>query len=233
MSIYFIHLLENGLSSLILMLFTAFGGHIDEKELLIMNQINKDNFVIVTTIDEHDTEIRYNSKLPSNKTKTIVEGIDGVSYIDYDGTTKVLKERVDGVIEVGTGAYGEFNGITTGYGADCVGCSGTVSCRTREGKAHNLVNDGIYYNDSQYGDVRIVAADHSLFGCGTIIEVDTGRQDPFLAIVLDTGIGMMRSWRNKGIAHLDIAFVTESDPGTYAVTVKNNNAKFSVERWGW
>ena len=233
MSIYFIELIGKWVGSLCLALFSIFGLEVTEDLYIVKNHENNKNQSIVTTIDEHETIIRYNSKLPSNKKNVIVEGVDGVSYVDADGTTKVLKTRVDEVIEVGTGKYGEYVGITTGYGADCPGCSGTVACKSREGKYQHLVKDGIYYTDQQYGSVRIVAADHTLFRCGTILEVDNGRQDPFLAIVLDTGIDMRRAWRNEGIVHLDIAFETESDPGTYAVTVKNNGVDISVQRWGW
>ena len=233
MSIYFINIIKDIFATLLLTTYSMFGGSIEEKQVSVVNEENRNYFTIVTTIDTHEDTIKYNSKLPSNKRNVIVEGVDGVSYVDIDGTTKVLKERVDGIIEQGTGHYGEYSGITTGYGADCIGCSGTVACRTREGKNHNLINDGIYYKDQQYGDVRIVAADNSLFSCGTIIEVNNGRQKPFLAIVLDTGIDMRRAWRNQGVVHLDVAFKHESDPGTYDVTVKNNGAKFSVQRWGW
>lgn len=233
MSTYFLNTIKDLFATLLLTIFSFFGGSIEEKQVSIINEGSSTNFTVVTTIDEHEVITRYNSKLPSNKTNIIVEGVDGVSYVDEDGTIKVLKERVDEIIEIGTGPYGEFNGITTGYGGDCPGCSGTVACRTREGKYMNLFTDGVYYQDQQYGQVRIVAADHTLFNCGTIIEVDNGRQEPFLAIVLDTGIDMRRAWRNQGIVHLDVAFVYESDPGTYDVTVKNNGAKFSVQRWGW
>ena len=233
MSIYFIHWMENFLATCILFLFSSFGINVDEKIFNIINQENTVDSTIVTTINEHEVITRYNKKLPSNITNVIVEGVDGVSYIDTDGTVKVLKQRVDEIVEVGTGKYGEYNGITTGYGGDCPGCSGTVACKTREGKYMNLFKDGVYYNDQQFGKVRIVAADHKLFNCGTIIEVDNGKQDPFLAIVLDTGIDMRRAWRNQGIAHLDIAFVTQKDPEVYSVTTKNNGAKFSVQRWGW
>lgn len=233
MSIYFISWIENLFATCILFLFSTFGGGVDERILSILHQDSTTDSTIVTTINEHDTITKYNNKLPSNVTNVIIEGVDGVSYIDTDGTVKVLKERVDEVIEVGTGPYGEYNGITTGYGGDCPGCSGTVACKTREGKYMNLFIDGVYYQDQQYGKVRIVAADHKLFKCGTIIEVDNKKQDPFLAIVLDTGIDMRRAWRNEGIAHLDIAFVTQNDPEVYSVTTKNNGAKFSVQRWGW
>lgn len=233
MSIYFINIIKNILSFIFVTFFSLFGNEVKEEQISVVNEESSINYTIVTTIDEHDTITKYNSKMPSNKTNVIVEGVDGVSYVDADGTVKVLKERVDAIIEVGTGPYGEYNGITTGYGGDCPGCSGTVACRTREGKYMNLFTDGVYYQDQQYGKVRIVAADHTLFSCGTIIEVDNGRQEPFLAVVLDTGIDMRRAWRNEGIAHLDIAFVTQEDPAVYSVTAKNNSAKFSVQRWGW
>lgn len=233
MSVYFVNVIKEIFVTITLSLFTFFGGNIEEKNIMLLNRDNLDYFPMVTTIDKHENIIKYNNKLPSNKTKVLVEGVDGISYVDSEGAVKVLKERVDGIVEVGTGPYGEYKGITTGYGADCPGCSGTVACRTREGKYIHLVKDGIYYEDQQYGSVRIVAADHKLFSCGTVIEVDNGRQDPFLAIVLDTGIDMRRAWRNQGIAHLDIAFETQKDPKVYSVTVKNNGAKFSVQRWGW
>ena len=233
MSIYFIKLVESWRSALILTSFSVFGIEIKDTNILVANKDIATDFTIVTTITEHDTITRYNSKLPSNKTNVIVEGVDGVTYVDRDGTEKVLKEKVDAIVEIGTGPYGDYSGITTGYGGDCPGCSGVVACPTREGKYMNLFTDGVYYQDQQYGSVRIVAADHTLFRCGTVIEVDNGRQDPFLAIVLDTGIDMRRAWRNEGIAHLDIAFVTQTDPEVYSVTAKNNSAKFSVQRWGW
>ena len=139
MSIYFINIIKDIFATLLLTTYSMFGGSIEEKQVSVVNEENRNYFTIVTTIDTHEDTIKYNSKLPSNKRNVIVEGVDGVSYVDVDGTTKVLKERVDGIIEQGTGPYGEYSGITTGYGADCIGCSGTVACRTREGKNHNLI----------------------------------------------------------------------------------------------
>lgn len=233
MSIYFINIVKRIFATSILFIYSLIGGKLQEANINIFYQESTTDSTIITTIDEHEVITKYNKKLPSNIKNVIVEGVDGVSYVDKDGTVKVLKERVDEIVEVGTGKYGEYNGITTGYGGDCPGCSGTVACRTREGKYMNLFKDGVYYQDQQFGKVRIVAADHQLFNCGTIIEVDNGKQEPFLAIVLDTGIDMRKAWRNEGIAHLDIAFVTQKDPAVYSVTTKNNGAKFSVQRWGW
>jgi len=54
-------------------------------------------------------------------------------------------------IQVGTGAYGVFNGIMTGYGPDCDTCDGKgyVACQTIDKKSFNLIDDGIYYEDAE------------------------------------------------------------------------------------
>lgn len=76
-------------------------------------------------------------------------------------------------------------GRMSGYGPDCYGCSGYL--------AYGMyVGDGtIYYNDSEYGLVRIVAGDRK-YPFGTIIKVNNS----FLAIVLDRGgaIGIGKSF---------------------------------------
>ena len=100
---------------------------------------------------------------------------------------------------------------------------------TKEGKKHSLTNDGIYYKDSTYGDVRILAADNSGFPCGTIVKVNNGKQE-FTGIVLDTGSSMRTAWSN-GTVWLDLAFATQNDAKSAGMS--SNNAKFVVQRWGW
>ena len=46
-------------------------------------------------------------------------------------------------------------GTITGYGPDCAGCSGITA------SGHNL-HESIYYNDLEFGTVRILAADKSI-----------------------------------------------------------------------
>ena len=41
---------------------------------------------------------------------------------------------------------------------------------------------------------------------------------------------MQRDWAN-GIVHMDLAFLSESDPSLYLAT--SSNVKYSVQRWGW
>lgn len=71
-----------------------------------------------------------------------------------------------------------YVGNISHYGADCIGCSG----RTASGYD---ISNRLYYQDSTYGTVRIVAGDKSL-PFGTIIRFVTS-EIPTLAIVLDRG----------------------------------------------
>lgn len=125
-----------------------------------------------------------------------------------------------------------FVGKMTGYGADCIGCSGVgaLSCRAADGSRHTLTENGEYYNDATYGTVRIVAAALDKFPCGTIVKVDHPALGTFYAVVMDTGGSMKRAW-NNGYVWMDLAFKTESDPEIYATT--SSNTTYSVQRWGW
>ena len=233
MNIYLLRLIINWLGTACLSILSLFGTNIKENTIKIENTTIDNTSAVVSTIEEYQTVTKYNSKLPYGEVRVLVEGNNGINYVDTNGVEQELRPVIDEVLEIGTGAYGSYVGNTTGYGADCIGCSGTVACRNREGNYHNLVTDGMYYNDAQYGKVRILAADHRVFGCGTILEVDNGREEAFIGIVLDTGIDMRKNWELYGLIHLDVAFVTEKDPDVYSMTASNQSAKFEVKRWGW
>lgn len=111
-----------------------------------------------------------------------------------------------------------FTGNLTGYGPDCYGCSGKTS------SGHNL-KETIYYEDTEYGSVRILAAD-PYFDFYSIIRIsNVPGMEPFIAIVLDNGgnVGF-----NKGTL-FDLAFATESDPNIIGLT---RNVTFEVLRKG-
>jgi len=186
----------------------------------------KTSNIVVSPIS-YNTKYVYNVFEPTDYRKVITNGSDGYML----SNDIVIVEPIDEVIEVGKGDFTVSYGSTTGYGADCVGCSGTVACSTKSG-SHNLIRDGIYYNDSTYGNVRIIAADNSLFSCGTVMKIDNGIMDPFFAIVLDTG-GAMRSAWSSGNILIDIAFLYENSSGIHDATNKSGNVKFMVYRNGW
>lgn len=110
-----------------------------------------------------------------------------------------------------------YVGNLTSYGADCYGCSGYTS------SGHNL-NVSIYYDDSEYGTIRILAADPS-FAMYSIFRVNVPGRDPFIGIVLDRGgnVGFGRG------TLFDLAFKNESDPNLLPLT---HNVTFELLRSG-
>lgn len=211
-------------------------GIYNEKQIDINNNNTTKDISVVSTITEYKTITKYNSKLPSNISKVINEGEDGIKYVTSDNQElKVVQEVKNKVIEKGTGAYGIYKGRLSGYGPDCTGCtgSGNLACKTKAKTVHSLVKDGIYYNDDEYGKVRIVAAALKGFPCGTIIEITKPGKDPFMAVVMDTGASMSNAWHD-GIIWMDLAYSTQKDKTVFGVDgLTGTNIKFSVQRWGW
>lgn len=204
-------------------------GYYDMSSVVVSNDNGVRNSPILTYEVDYDTEYVYNYDLVYGETKVVQTGVKGMAI---GSESNISIKPVNEVIEVGRSKTRVYYGSTTGYGADCVGCSGTVACSAPGDKDHNLYRNGIYYNDSEYGSVRIVAADNSLFSCGTIIKIDNKIMEPFMAIVMDTGSAMRNAYKNNNIL-IDIAFMNESDKGTSDATNKNNDVRFSVYRNGW
>lgn len=205
-----------------------------EKEIVISNDNIAKDIKVESVVTPYKTITQYNSKLPNTVTKTLVEGKDGIKYV-ADGKEEIIQEKVDKVVEKGTGAVGTYTGRLSGYGPDCAGCSGYggLACKTKNGGKHNLVNDGIYYEDSEYGKVRIIAAALKQFPCGTIIEITKPGKDPFMAVVLDTGATMVNQW-NQGKVWMDLAYSSEKDKTVFGVDgLTGMNINFNVKRWGW
>ena len=173
----------------------------------------------------------YNKKLPSNISKKISEGSNGV-VVENNETIDVIKEMSPEIIEQGSGEQGIYYGYLTGYGADCEGCTGVYYCKTREGKWLNIYRDGIYYEDQEFGSVRVLAAAVVQFPCGTIMTVEDHKHEKFTGIVLDTGSAMRAAYR-KGKVHIDVAHELETSAGIGTYTDFSGTVKFEVQRWGW
>lgn len=112
----------------------------------------------------------------------------------------------------------EFTGTITGYGPDCPGCSGVVACPPHM----NVLNNNIYYSDSVYGNIRILAADPSI-PCGSIIKVSNYDNTEFYGIVLDRG-------RDIHGLTMDLLFESEN---TTSYLGRRYNINFKIERWGY
>ena len=124
-------------------------------------------------------------------------------------------KKYGGKIKIG------FTGTLTGYGPDCPGCIGMVYCSPNP----NVLNGNIYYNDYQYGRLRILAADYSI-PCGSIIKIENFKfipGDEFYGIVLDRGSAIV------GLT-MDLLYPSENDT---VIIGRQKNIFFSVERWGW
>lgn len=112
-----------------------------------------------------------------------------------------------------------FYGTITAYDPFCYGCIGITASGFD-------VKNTIYYDDQDYGRVRIVAFDED-FPFGTIIRVSNiPNYESFIAIVLDRGssIGFLR------FSQADLLF---SDDYLAYEFGKYDNVRFDVLRYGY
>ena len=232
MNIYLLQLIGKWFTILFMSLASMFGTFNLSKEIINVINYDKDKAsMIVSSIVEYETVIKYNPERPLDSKRTLVNGENGIVYQDKNGTRiKTLKEKVDEVIEIGTGKYGEYTGTLTLYGVDCATCDGVgaVACAV-DGKTYNLKTDGVNFNDSEYGEVRILAAPLAEFPCGTVVEINNSDMSKTYGIVLDTGGALVNAYNNGNIL-FDLAHLTESDLPQHGT---NRNTKFRVRRWGW
>lgn len=242
MNVYLLQLVNKWIGIISISIMSIFGLY-NEEEVSLTNANNDINVNIINYVEEHDTIVEYNSKLPSNITNVITEGVDKITYDVLEQTktevadtktegTKTLQEDVTEVVEKGTGTYGLYTGTLTGYSADCgAGCSGEgyLACKTESNERFSIKYNGIYYEDDEFGKVRILSA-ATAFPCGTIVKITKTGVDPYYAVVMDRGGSMNTQWA-KGIVHIDLAFEDNEVIKTNTLTGKNIN--FSVQRWGW
>ncbi len=116
--------------------------------------------------------------------------------------------------------FATYYGPMTGYGPDCLGCSGITA------SGYNVLNGNIYYYDKDYGKVRIVAADKTL-PFGTIIRIKDLNiyQDDVMAIVLDRGSAI--GFNKK--SYFDLLYKSEKDTNFFG----KRYATFEVLRLGY
>ena len=110
-----------------------------------------------------------------------------------------------------------FVGKLTHYGPDCPLCGGRVGCNGQD-----VRNGNIYYEDKEYGTLRIVATSTTI-PCGSIIRINVHEYDPngMYAIVLDRGVGD---------AHVDL-LKTSQVAASPVRTI--NKVVFDIVRYGY
>ena len=162
----------------------------------------------------------------NNKSYIVTSNVNNVKSIqssrivtDYE-KLKIVSNTND-IKKYGSEYKIEFTGTLTGYGPDCEGCIGVVYCKPHP----NVQNGNIYYNDEEYGKIRIVAADYSI-PCGSIVKISNFKfmeYKDFYGIVLDRGSAIV------GLT-MDLLYPSEDDT---IIIGRQRNIKFTIERWGY
>ncbi|MBE6153400.1 MAG: hypothetical protein E7166_04175 [Firmicutes bacterium] len=172
---------------------------------------------IVQNIIPYDVYEEVNANLDYGERKVIQEGINGLT-IEYNGVKVNVQKPQSKIIQTGKKIISTVVGSMTGYGPDCVGCSGRV------GAGQDVRNGNIYYNDKTYGKIRIIAAD-AKYPYGTIMRISNSKVlgEPTLAIVMDRGSAI------KG-DKIDLLF--ESEASVPGITTQKN-ITLDIIRLGW
>lgn len=131
-----------------------------------------------------------------------------------------------------------YVGKLTGYGPDCYGCGNFNTNMVKTASGYHIADivDGVIepafaitYSDSEYGEVRIVAADKTI-PYYSIVRITIPSQDPIIAIVLDRGstVGISECSSTRGcLTMFDLLFATESK-----AMGMTDNVKFEILRMG-
>lgn len=154
-----------------------------------------------------------------------VKSIEAIQIISkYDNLNQTLQIReVESMAEAAI--YGpdmpiSFTGQMTAYNPVCKGCTGKVYCPPRQ----DVTNGNIYFDDTTYGRIRILAADYAI-PCGTIVKITnvSFSSEPIIGIVLDRGGAI------KG--NIMDFLVTETD--NMDIVGRQRGVKYEILRWGW
>lgn len=170
-------------------------------------------FLIIASGNKSNEIITYNVSSINS-----IQAVHLVSKYNPEVVETVYANSLSEVLQYGQTNPVIFSGTMTGYGPDCVGCTGKVSCPPR----NDVRNGNIYFTDNEYGTVRIVAADKAI-PCGTIIKVNGDRlSDEMVVIVLDRG-GVI-----KGTL-MDLLMTSENS----SIPFGRQNVVYEIVRWGW
>ena len=172
---------------------------------IIIDEVIEEEKLAEEIKEEVKTEIK------NEKVKTNIE-------IKQPVVEEVKKEEIksdNNVLETLTGSM-------SGYGPDCYGCTSN-----RVASGYYVGEGNIYYNDKDYGKIRIVAGDKK-YPFGTIVKIGSSNvsNEPIIAIVLDRGgnIGINKKFT------FDLLFATEKEALKYGVS---KNIKFEILRLGY
>ena len=196
------------------------------------------------TIDNNNLEKMADStSILFEKEETVDIGNEDVVIVLDDNTQSEVQEekqeeeentvtKLDNVIET-------YTGILTGYGPDCAGCGNFNTGKVSTASGYHVSNivDGaiepaftITYNDEEYGEVRIVAADANIPFYSIVRITVPHWESPVTAIVLDRGstVGFENCRSERGcLTQFDLLYPTEAES-----LGKTRNVTFELLRSG-
>lgn len=152
-----------------------------------------------------------------NKSVSTKELVNSFQKLDKKVLSPVMYNSFEDAVYNSKFYPTSFVGKLVHYGPDCPECGGHLGCNGQDAR-----NGNIYYNDSEYGRLRIVAMSSSI-PCGSIIRINVDAYDPdgMYAIVLDRGVdgNMVDLLKTSGSADSPVQTV--------------NNVTFDIVRYGY
>ena len=167
--------------------------------------------VVPEVVEEEPVVEEVQEEVEEEPKEKVVVGKDEIIEDNTPIDSKPNEEVYIPSITVGS----TFTGTMSGYGSD-------IGSLTASG---HYIGDSIYYPDSTYGNIKILAGDGDI-PFGTVIEVSNSNAGNFIGIVLDTG-------RNIGFDRLydfDLLFETSREALNYGVS---KNVTFKILRVGY
>lgn len=215
---YFVYLLDVLIIILIPVSFIIMPVKEAKKESIetdvVVKYLSSEEFIDIDSDEEIQESVKEESSTENTEKKEVL-----VEVKEEQTKVEIKEETKEEIVENKSDVLETQVGKMSGYGPDCSGCSGYLS----SGK---YVGDGdIYYNDSTYGKLRIVAGDKK-YKLGTVIRVKNSKAGNFLAIVLDRGgsIGFGKKFL------FDLLYTSEKEALKDEVSY---NVTFEVLRYGY
>lgn len=185
---------------------------------------NKDKYLPSRYLVYDDVKIADDVALEEEEEKETEEII--VPSVDDTVVNDTSVSDTDIVVQPSTPSINQSDVVETlvgsmsGYGPDCKGCSSHTA------SGYDISNGNIYYNDSVYGKLRVLAGDNK-YPFYTIVRISNSgiSQEPLLGIVLDRG-GMI----GLGGKYLfDLLYPSEKEASVFGVS---KNVTFEILRMG-
>lgn len=190
----------------------------------ILNNTNIYSYetIISENINSYKTlnsKVLYKEIIKEDNKETIINEVKALEK-EENVIREENKEDIEKItVEVEETILDSFVADMTSYGVDCYGCT---SNHTASG--YYIGNGNIYYNDSFYGKVRILAGDKS-YPFGTIVRMYIDNSE-IIGIVLDRGsnIGFDKKYA------FDLLFNTNKEAQKFG---SKTNIKFEILRRGY